>query len=113
MTSEINLKFAEAIKDNRESIINALNDIASGDEDFNGNNGENYLWEEAKKQDFKSNMEYVGNTIKDSATQEEIICEYLNNWLGRDSYYENYNWEIVEYPNKDSILIIVAYTTNN
>ena len=109
-TSRINLRVAEAIKGNKESIINALNEIASIDYDFSGENGSEYLWEEAKG--YESNMDYVAKTV-DGYTSQAIVYKYLSMWLGRDSYYTSYDYQVLEMSDSDTIIIVVSYIIDN
>ena len=72
------------------------------DEDFNGNNGESYLCEEAKKLGYDSNQEYVlcHFVDKDDLTPKEKIRTYFEKWLDGDSYYADFDWILHE--NKDN-----------
>lgn len=109
-TSQINLRVAEAIKKDKESIINALNEIASIDYDFNGENGEEYLWEEAKG--YESNMDYVSKTV-DGYTPQALVYNYLNLWLGRDNCYSSYDYQVLEMSDSDTLIIVVSYIIDN
>ncbi len=109
-TSQINLRVAEAIKGNKESIICALNEIASIDHDFNGENGSEYLWEEAEG--YESNMDYVADTIE-GYTPQALVYKYLSMWLGRDNYYNSYDYRVLEMSDSDTVIIVVSYITNN
>ena len=80
-TSKLTLRVAEATKGNKESIINALNEIASIDTSFINKDS---LWEEAKG--YKSNMDYVSKTV-DGYTPQALVYRYLGMWLGRNNYY--------------------------
>ena len=111
-TSQINLRVAEATKKDKESIINALNEIASIDCDFNGENGEEYLWEEAKAKGYKSNMDYVSHTV-DGYTSQAIVYKYLSMWLGRDNYYSSYDYQVLELSDSDTLIIVVSYIIDN
>ena len=109
-TSQINLRVAEATKKDKGSIINALNEIASIDYDFSGENGEEYLWEEAKG--YESNMDYVSKTV-DGYTPQALVYNYLNLWLGRDNYYSSYDYQVLELSDSDTLIIVVSYIIDN
>ena len=76
--------------ENKEAIINALTDLQ--DEDLNGNNGEGYLWEDSKKANCKTNLEYLMKVCLDSdkTDVEDLAHLYCKTWLDHDYYYTNY-----------------------
>ena len=47
--------------DSPEDIVGALIELAEIDADFNGENGEEYLWDRAKDAGYKTNAEYLAN----------------------------------------------------
>ena len=64
-----------------------VTEIGMEDEDFNGNNGPDYLWEEAKG--FECNLDYVLDQIKDCKSVTEYVVMFLE-FLTKDHYYEDY-----------------------
>lgn len=85
----------ETIKDitNDNELINVLSWFY--DEDFVGNNGKEYLWEEAEKLGYESNQEYVLCHFVDNyklSPQNKIIT-YFSKWLDNDSTYLDYGWD--------------------
>lgn len=83
-----------------------------GDEDFNGNNGKDYLWEEAEKLGYESNQEYVlcHFVDKDDLTPEEKIKTYFENWLGNDGYYIDYSYDLHHVKDNTYTLTLVRVT---
>lgn len=80
------------------------------DEDFNGNNGDEYLWEVAKG--FESNQDYVLDTLdKSDLTGEQLVYMYFDMWLGNDGYYGDYD-VIVDSFSDNKAVVSVAYETN-
>lgn len=76
----------------REKVLDALTEFT--DEDFNGNNGEDYLWEVAKEKGFSSNQDYVIDQIRKSDIHgTNIVKTYLEEWLGNDSYVFMYKYD--------------------
>ena len=74
-------------REDKEEILNALSSMYT-DEDFNGNNGEEYTWESALEEGFESNQEYLVNWLRKSELKEEkLIEEFVDEWLGNDGYY--------------------------
>ena len=67
---------------NKEDILNSLQ--AFTDEDWSGNNGEDYTWDEAIENEFDSSQAYVLDLLKKSdLTGNELIETYIDYWLGR------------------------------
>ena len=76
----------------RDEILDVLSNIYT-DEDFNGNNGEEYLWEEAEG--YNSNQEYVVDCIKKSDIKcSDMVYKFFSEWLDNDGYY--YGKDIIE-----------------
>lgn len=91
----------------KQEVLNVLSTF--DDEDFNGNNGEEYLWEMA--QGFESNQDYVLDTLeKSDLTGENLIYKYFDMWLGNDGYYSDYD-VIVDSFKDNKAVISVAYET--
>lgn len=80
------------------------------DEDFNGNNGDEYLWEMA--QGYESNQEFVLDMLeKSDLTGEQLIYKYFEMWLSNDGYYEDYDVIVDSFDNNKAV-VSVAYETN-
>lgn len=93
----------------KEEILDTLSNFY--DEDFCGNNGAEYNWEETNKGGYRSNQQYVLDTIRNSNIVEPlgIIQEYFEMWLGRDSYYDASNIDVTSY---GSIVILSVVATH-
>jgi len=74
----------------RENLLCVLRNIADFDMDFNGDNGEDYTWEEALENGFESNLEYVLNIIEDIENDEECVKAFFEEWMENDGYYTEY-----------------------
>ena len=76
----------------KESIISALTLIQ--DEDINGNNGEEYLWEVAKENNCKTNLEYLEKLLRESDkdTISGLAFLYFDTWFRNDNYYQTYQF---------------------
>ena len=93
---------------NKQEVLNVLSTF--DDEDFNGNNGEEYLWEMA--QGYESNQDYVLDTLeKSDLTGEELIHAYFSMWFDNDGYYGDYDVIVAGF-NDDRAVISVVYETN-
>lgn len=80
------------------------------DEDFNGNNGDEYLWDFA--QGFESNQDYVLDTLeKSDLIGEELVHAYFEMWFDNDGYYRDYDVIVAGF-NNDRAVISVVYETN-
>ena len=90
------------IKDinNREEVLNALGEFYT-DEDFCGNNGEEFTWEEALENGFDNTQEYVIDKLEknEDLKGEELILQFFREWLDNDCYYSD--WKFKSHINKD------------
>ena len=77
----------------RESIVSTLVQFASIDNDFNGENGEEYLWPDAKATGYKSNAEYLANLVYDELPKGSNFEDYANAfakaWNENDGYWSS------------------------
>ena len=75
----------------RNSLLCALRSIADFDCDFNGENGEDYTWDDALENGFESNLEYLINEVKDIEDDEECVNAFIKEWINSDMYYDEYD----------------------
>lgn len=75
---------------NRQSLLKALEHLSNCDEDFNGNNGPEYLWQQASDGNYNSNQQYVLDIIKDLPSDDDVVQAFLDYWVKHDSYYRRY-----------------------
>lgn len=87
--------------------------FAAVDDDFNGKNGPEYLWPEAKKTGFKSNAEYAWAIAKkkgDAIPDDDVIFKkFVDMWMGSNLYYEQYELSIMHEENGDIFAVALAY----
>lgn len=89
---------------NKQEVLSALSNFS--DEDFNGGNGKEYLWEFA--QGYESNQEYVLNTLeKSELIGEELINKYFELWLENDGYYKNYDVIVTSFQDNKATISVV------
>ena len=80
------------------------------DDDFNGNNGEEYISDEALESGYKSDAEcYFNQKLKAgfsliNALEETLTFQYRN-----DSYYDDYEVEVLEHT--DCYFIATTYVS--
>lgn len=90
------------IKDlnNREEVLNTLGEFYT-DEDFGGENGEDFTWEEAIDNGFESTQEYVIDQLEknENLKGEELVLSFLREWLDNDGYYSD--WKFKSTKNED------------
>ena len=97
MSSTMNLYsgLEEVKAGNRESLLNALISLSDFDCDFNGENGLDYLWEEASG--FKSNMDYLIDKIRGIKDDEDCVNSFFEEWMDNDrNYYEELNVSVLK-----------------
>jgi hypothetical protein len=99
--------YYEVTQNTKEDVSVCLMDLALCDNDFNGENGLEYLWEEAEG--FESNAEYCLSIAEKEPTPREMVEKFISMWMGRDYYYENYDIGVLV--RDDRLFISLAYTT--
>ena len=110
---------------NIKSLSNLLDELVNNfyDDDFNGNNGFEYVSDRAKRLSYNSDMDYVYDTLfleytndwsnanieKQKNIVEEVVDKYFEFFMGESSEYFKYivNTEFVY----DKAVITVAYIT--
>lgn len=99
----------EVMANNKKEVAEYLMDLAECDCDFNGENGLEYLWEEAEG--FESNVEYCLAVVTniEEVTPKEMIEKFISLWMDRDSYYYEYDLGIVE--EGDKLFVSLAYVS--
>ena len=93
------------IKDitSKEDILDALKELGAIDLDFIGENGEEYLWPEAKKEGFSTNVDYLSNLVVSSnpnKSVKEYAKDFAREWLLRDNYYQAIMIEVEKWNGK-------------
>ena len=70
------------LKDNsKESMKTALLELAEFDSDFNGDNGDEYLWDEAKEAGYENNAKYVTDEVLktyDGTNVKETVKNFVS-----------------------------------
>lgn len=90
----------------KEDVLIALSNFDN--EDFNGNNGEEYTSEDAIKNGFESTKDYILNKLqKSNLDAEEIIEDYLEELYGNDSYYYYYDYVLTQINNTNTYVLSV------
>ncbi len=98
------------INDNKEDVEFLLWALSQKDDDFNGNNGELYLWDTAKEAGFKTNYEYVLSVAEKEEDTVSMIEKFLEEWFESDNYYLSYRLSVERIDGK--LFIALAYTTD-
>lgn len=97
----------DIIANTREAAKLFLFNAIQCDNDFNGENGEEYLWEEAIG--FESNAEYCWAEAEKELTPREVIEYFVDLWMGADSYYKDYSVEILQH--EEILFVSLAFIT--
>lgn len=98
--------YYEVMPNSKEDVSTCLMNLADCDCDFNGENGLEYLWDEAEG--FESNAEYCLSIAIKEATPREMAEKFISMWMGRDYYYEDYDLGILVQDGK--LFMSLAYT---
>ena len=78
-------------------LIDVFKQLSQIDDDFNGNNGPDYLWDVARKGGFRCNMDYiidrVMNQMKVNTSNHGITAitdRFVKEWRRADKDYNGY-----------------------
>ena len=99
--------YYDIINYDKKAVKDYLLGIADYDCDFNGDNGDEYLWEEAEG--FESNAEYCLSIAEQESTLRGMIEKFLSLWVGKDPYYESYDVGILAENGK--LFVSLAFIT--
>ena len=99
--------YYDIIRYDKETVKEYLLGIADYDCDFNGENGDEYLWEEAEG--FESNAEYCLSIAEQEPTYRAMIEKFISLWMGKDPYYYSYDVGILTENGK--LFISLVFTT--
>ena len=106
--SRYNLEhYYEVAENSKMDVSTCLMCLADCDCDFNGENGSEYLWDEAEG--FASNAEYCLSIAIKEPTPREMVEKFISMWMGKDGYYEDYDLGVLV--REDKLFISLAYTT--
>lgn len=123
----LGLTIAEVKDGTREELIKALACLGEQvDADFSGDNGWDYLWDRVWEENgfnnyedwqmngepvlkYESNLDYLCNMVKDVKDDVECIETFLQDWLYYDSYYKDYQYDLLMDSNGITA-IVLAYT---
>jgi hypothetical protein len=82
------------------------------DEDMNGNNGIEYLPEEVVEGGYESTIPWaIDIAIELYGVSEKTIEHFLKLTIGSDSYYDKYDYGIIE--NDKDFIVSVAWLSGN
>jgi len=82
-----------------EDLVLFLQSFTYIDADISGDNGDEYLWDDARKAGYNTNAEFLANYVVENnkgASVKECAKAFTEEWLSRDSYYEDMKLETLE-----------------
>jgi hypothetical protein len=95
----------------KKEILDTLSGLYT-DEDFSGNNGEEFTWNIALENGFNSSQEYVIDVLKNSGLEGEALIEaFFHQWLDKDDYYGEWTLETAEVG--DTLVVSYAIVEND
>lgn len=100
----------DVIENTREGAEDFAMDIAKCDADFIGDNGNEYLWEDASE--FETNAEYAWSIAEKEDTVPEMLEKFVDVWMETDSYYGDYSLKCVEVGN-DLLCVSFVFEEND
>lgn len=97
----------DIIANTREGAQLFLSNAALCDLDFNGENGPEYLWEDAEG--FETNFDYCWSIAVKEKKPRLMIEKFISLWMGKDSYYVNYSVEILQH--EEILFVSLVFVT--
>ena len=85
----------DVITNTEEGVKQFLFNAANYDSDFNGDNGYEYLWEDAEG--FETNADYCWSIAEKEKTPRLMIEKFISLWMGKDNFYVDYSIEVLQY----------------
>ncbi len=108
MSKSIQLEnITDIIANTKESAKLFVFTAANYDSDFNGDNGYEYLWENAEG--FESNAEYCWSIAEKEATPRAMIQKFVVLWMDRDPFYRDYSIDILQH--EEILFVSLAFVT--
>lgn len=99
------IHYYEVMSNNKADVASNLTFLSNSDCDFNGENGLEYLWEEAEG--FESNAEYCLSIAEKEPTPREMAEKFISLWMSKDPYYYDYDLGIMV--QNDKLFMSLAY----
>ena len=102
----------------KSNISDIFYQLAVNDEDFNGNNGDEYRWEETEMNGFENNCDYLVHTLLKDIADDEIlgysevrtlIDKFLEGWTYNDNYYDGIDFTFEDENNVLFVAVAVMY----
>ena len=95
----------------RDDLLDALRELANVDADFNGENGVDYIWKEAKQAGDENNMEHVIRMVRNFQNDEDVIERFVQMWMDNDNYYKEHTVDVVYDEDKKAEFIAIAFAS--
>lgn len=90
----------------RDEILDKLSRMYT-DNDFNGENGTEYISEKAKEAGYESEQDFVINRLKKSDLKKyDLINAFCLDWFTSSSSYLDYDFHIVEHAGATIVTIV-------
>lgn len=95
----------------RNEILDELSRLYT-DDDFNGENGIDYVSDEAKEAGYESDQEFVIDQLEKTDLEGFALIEaFCESWFSSSSYYSNYDFEGVEHAG--ATIVTIAFITGD
>ncbi len=108
MSREFSMEhIADIIANTKAGAKLFLFQTANYDSDFNGDNGYEYLWEDAEG--FETNADYCWSIAEKEKTPRLMIEKFISLWMGKDSYYVDYSIEVLQH--EEILFVSLAFAT--
>ena len=106
MKDKLMLKSA-ILEDTPSDVNKFLISLSELDDNLNGKNRENALWDKAKESGFKSNLDYIMDCISKEPDGAKKIEQFVDMWLSDKTRYKQQNINIERKARK--LFVSIAY----
>ena len=108
MSREFSMEhITDIIANTKEGAKLFLSIASQCDNDFNGENGPEYLWEDAEG--FENNFDYCWSIAVKEKKPRLMIEKFISLWMGKDSYYVDYSVEILQH--EEILFVSLVFVT--
>lgn len=103
------LKLQTVKIEKEDNLLEVLLNFFNNDLDFTGENGEEFLWNEANN--YKNNKEYMKSKyLNFDGKDEELINKVFNEYFEHNTnYYKDYSYDVVYNKDEKARYISLAY----
>ena len=106
----LKLELFKVKTNDRKDVRNSLISLCYGDADMNGDNGEEYLWDEAREHGYSNNSSYLADYVMaNNSKVASMFTDFMFIWMERDKSYYDLGYEIDFIEEEDNLTVAITY----